>query len=174
MRKEEIRKLKLLNSLEEIKSIFIKMPKSLQEIHERIPGLREMMYGKDKARYAPSSLSKNLRRQYLLEELRTLSNGKAQEYLKFTKDIRQYDFSKPIPTTFLTELDFDDIRESMMKYGTYLCYDDALFIDNDMYKIYVVKDKKKHFICVYRFGRYYDDILRHPSTKLLVCIPIQA
>lgn len=147
---------------------------TLENIHERIPGLREMMYGKDKARYAPSSLSKNLRRQRLIDELRTLTHGKSDDYLKFTRDIRNYDFTKPIDVSLLSNLDFDDIGESKMKYGTYLCYDDSFFLDGKVFKIYLVQFRKKHYISIYRFGRYYDDSLKHPLTKLYACIPFSS
>lgn len=146
---------------------------NLEQLHQRIPGLREMMYGKDKAMYAPASLSPNLRRQTLLKEIRTLANEKAEEYLKFTRDIRAYDFTKPISTEILDNLDFEDIGESVMKYGTYLCYDDALMVGSQLYKVYLINFKKKHFVCIYKFGRYYDNTLKHPGTKLLFAIPFR-
>lgn len=143
---------------------------TIQQLHETVPSLREMMYGKDKARYAPVSFSKNMRRQRLLKELKTLVDEKANEYLKFTKDIRSYDFSKPLDVNILKNLDFEDMAQSIMKYGTYLCYDDSFGIGGQYYKIYIVNYKSKHFICVYKFGRYYDDCLKHPSTKLQLCM----
>lgn len=139
-----------------------------------MPALREMMYGKDKAMYAPISLSVNLRRQNLLKQIQTLSENRTQDYLRFLSDIRGYDFKTPIATNMLTSLDFEDMSQSLFRNITYLCYDDALVIDDKTFKVYLVQYQKKFHVCLYRFGRYYDDSLRHPSTKLLYAMPIKS
>jgi hypothetical protein len=58
-------------------------------------------------------------------------------------------------------------------YGQYLPYDSE-FTEN-MYKVYLVHKGKVHYICVYDFGRYFDDKspLEHPGTRLLACIPVK-
>lgn len=151
---------------------FINVP----QLHQRIPAFRQMMYGKDKAKYAPTNLKKSARRQYLLKQIKTLSVigtvNRSIEYTKFTKDIRGYNFQKPLDVHILEDLDFEDIEESFPTYGSYLCYDDSFMIGRNSARIYLVKYKTTNFICIYRFGRFFDNMLKYPNTLLLYCIPI--
>lgn len=163
-----------MTTQQQTKRKFINVP----QLHQRIPAFRQMMYGKDKAKYAPNSLHKSARRQYLLKQIKTLNIvgtvNRSIEYTKFTKDIRGYNFQKPIDVNLLEELDFEDIQESFPTYGSYLCYDDSFMVGRNTYRIYLVKYKTKNFVCIYRFGRYFDNLLKHPSTQLLFTIPISS
>jgi hypothetical protein len=118
----------------------------MQQIHERIPAFRQMLYGKDKSMYVPQKYSLAKKRQYLFEQLKKYTN--VMEFLKFTKDIRAYDFKKPYPISFLqllSEIDFTEIENDYETF-TYIYYDILQYKRKNVL-IYLVQYKKTNYIC---------------------------
>jgi len=153
------------------------------QLHDRpelVPYFRQLIYGKDKMkRVAHKNLATLSREQKLLQTIKGLGDDetgvrRGQEYLKFTSDIRRYDFTKPVPSHVMRELDMEDIERVCREgYGQYLPYDSE-FTD-DMYNVYLVRRGATHYVCVYDFGRYFDQInpLQHPKTRLITCLALK-
>jgi hypothetical protein len=143
----------------------------VQQIHQRIPALREMLYAKDKARYVPSNMRMALRKDFLIQQLTKINKRKTPEYNKFENDIYKYDWRKPIDPEVMDEIDFEEIKDSFSTSPTFI-YFDLLIIGRSQYNVYCVTKVKRKYVCIYRFGRYTDP-QTHPGTPLLYCIPIQ-
>lgn len=143
----------------------------IQEIHERIPAFRQMLYGKDKSMYVPQNYSLARKRQYIFQQLKNFTN--VTEFLKFSRDIRSYDFKKPYTISFLqllSEMDFAEIQNDYDTF-TYIYYD-ILQLGRKSLLIYLVQYRNKNYICFYDFRRYFNTWV-HPGTPLLYCIPFE-
>lgn len=150
----------------------------LQQVHERIPAFRQMMYGKDKAKYVPSSYTQAQRRQRIFAMLKQSDLVvRKREYAKFVKDIRSYDYRQPkdagIYADLSENLDFKDMKASFPRNLTYLCYDEAVVGRKGTYKVYLVRYDGLNFVCAYKSGRYFDNSMIHPNSKLLLCLPFR-
>ena len=144
---------------------------NVQQIHQRIPALREMLYAKGKVRYVPSNMKLALKKQFLIKQLTKVNKFKTTEYKKFDNDIYKYDWGKPIDSEIIEEIDFDEIQDSFSTSPTFINFD-TIILGRSQYTIYCVTRVKRKYVCIYRFGRYFD-VQTHPGTPLLYCIPIQ-
>jgi len=150
--------------------------KTIQEMYQTMPSLREMMYGKKRVKYAPKSLSQGFKRDRLIQQLTSIMS--VEEYNKFTNDISKYDWTQPKPIKLLDvmhSIDFKDIQKSLLKKSGFICYDLTIKSPKhpeDVYSIYIVNIKGQNYICFYLY-RYYFKTSHHPPTKLLFVIPIQ-
>lgn len=147
---------------------------TLEQIHETVPGLRQMMYGKDKARYAPTSLSKAIRRERIIHELNRLTLT-LSDYRKFTRDIVHYDWKQPQTMETLSiiqHLDLEDIKDSLLLDAGFYCYDDSIRIHQKLYSLYIINFRGQNYLMIYNFGRYFNS-LKYPHTKLHLCIPFR-
>lgn len=151
------------------------MTSKVYQTHQRIPALREMMYGKDKARYAPLTLTQNAKRQYLIQRLKQAYTKDIynQILLRFVKDIRDYDFSKPIPTEILEEIDFDEVRGNLLRDAGFVL-DEHIEIGGQIrYASYIVRHQGRNFLSLYRGSGRYMQATQPSAGPLLYCIPIR-
>jgi hypothetical protein len=138
---------------------------AVQEIHQRIPAFKQMLYGKAKAPYVKTSLLSAKKKQDLIQQLKSYKNP--QEYLKFTSDIRLYDFKQAVPIRYLnriSEIDFDEVVNDFDTFS-YVYYD---ILGSDIL-VYLVQWKDKKYLCFYNYSRYFQTI-QHPKSKLVFCI----
>ena len=151
------------------------MTSKVYQIHQRIPALRQMMYGKDKARYAPLSLNKSARRQLLIRQLKQAYTKDIydQILLRLVKDIRNYDFSKPIDSDILDEIDFDDVRDSFRRDPGFHYYDFISIGGQVRYTVYIVKHQGRHYLSIYRGSGRYMQSTQPTAGPLLYCIPVK-
>lgn len=141
--------------------------KTIQQLHQRIPGFKQMLYGKDKSMYVPSNFSQARKRQYIFEQMKKHSD--INEYMKFTTDIRSYNFKKPYPISVLKlipEIDFDEDQGFSYIYYDVVEYEDTFLL------IYFIRYRNRNYICMYEFKRYFNTF-SHPGTSLLYCISFE-
>lgn len=139
----------------------------IRTTYERIPALKQMMFGVDKSRYIPKSIEKTLQKQQLVKQIKECAS---KDYLFFTKDIRNYSFKKPIPLSVFEMLKELDLEEDLPIEFT--CYQYIDVFPPQKTILYIVKYRNKKFLCFYRFKRYFNADA-YPRTDLLYCIPIE-
>lgn len=139
---------------------------NVQQIHQRVPAFKQMLYGKVKGPLVKTSLLNAKKKQDLIQQLKSYKNPK--EYLKFIADIRLYDFKQAVAVRYLnrlSEIDFEEVVHDFDRFS-FVYYD---ILGSDIL-VYLVQWKDKRYLCLYNFSRYFDTI-RHPGSKLVFCVP---
>lgn len=134
---------------------------TLPHVFATVPRVRQSLYGVDKGPLVPQDLQNALLRQAVVREI----PRNPKSLLRFYQDIKQYSFQKPIPLSLLQSLEEQDIP--------ILPTSSFVFIDliGD-HVLYLVRYKRRHYLCWYAFQRY-TDMDNHPNQRLLYAVAIQ-
>lgn len=139
---------------------------NVQQIHQRVPAFKQMLYGKIKAPLVSSKIIQNKKKEDLIQEFKKYKNP--NEYLKFIADIRLYDWKQSVPVRILervVEIDFEEIANDFEDHFSFVYYD---ILGSDVL-VYLVQWKGKKYVCLYNFSRYFQTI-QHPKSKLVYCV----
>lgn len=137
----------------------------INQLHQRVPAFKQILYGTIKAPLVKSNLLDAKKKENLIQQLKHYRNP--EQYLKFVKDIKAYDFKQSVPVKYLNrlnEIDFDEVVNDFDHFS-FIYYD---ILGSDIL-VYLVEFNGKKYLCLYRYSRYFNTI-QYPGSKLLFCI----
>lgn len=138
---------------------------NIQQVYQRVPAFKQMLYGKIKAPLVSSKIVQNKRKQDLIQQFKSYKHP--TEYLKFIADIRLYDWKQSVPARILdrvAEIDFEEVANDFDEFS-FVYYD---ILGSDIL-VYLVQWRGKKYLCLYNFSRYFQTI-QHPKSKLVYCV----